>query len=282
VSDFNPGIHLGMSDETYHGDPVPGGSLSSTFARLLTDNVPAKAVELRKRPPTAAMTLGKAAHAHALGTGPTLHVWQYDGRTKDGKAERAALADEIAADRIVAVTEAERDRILGMASTLRSEPFVMGILERARAEVSVFWCENDVWCRARVDLLEDADAWDYKTTLDATARGFSKSLGNYGYHQQADFYRRGLRAVDHPAGERPFRFIVQESTPPYLIQVHEPDAEAMDFARVLNDKAIATYAECKAADKWPGFAGLVNEPTPLPPFYFHDHDDLIVQPELTL
>ena len=85
-----PLIAHDMPDAVYHADPIPGGSLSSTFARLLTQHVPAKARErFTGRKPTKAMNLGKAAHRQALGTGPTLIVWQFDGRTKDGKAERA-------------------------------------------------------------------------------------------------------------------------------------------------------------------------------------------------
>jgi hypothetical protein len=95
----------------------------STFARLLTEqrHVPVKARrdQRRNRKPTRAMNLGKAAHAHALGAGPQLIVWEHDGRTKDGKAERAAIADLLATEAAVAVTEAERDQILGMATALR-------------------------------------------------------------------------------------------------------------------------------------------------------------------
>ena len=115
-----PGLVFDMDDETYHGDPVPGGSLSSTFARLLTSHVPVKADALRRnRKPTKAMNLGKAAHATALGAGPQLIVWEHDGRTKGGKAERAAAADVLATEAAVAVTQEERDRIIGMAEVLR-------------------------------------------------------------------------------------------------------------------------------------------------------------------
>src|SRR4051812_22650648 len=89
-----PGLVHGMTDDTYHGDPIPGGSLSSSFVRQLTYHVPAKALARHlNRCPTKAMNLGKAAHTHALGAGPELIVWAHDGRTKAGKEERAAAAD---------------------------------------------------------------------------------------------------------------------------------------------------------------------------------------------
>lgn len=272
----HPVLIGGMSDADYHGDPVPGGSLSSTFARLLTDNVPAKAFELRTKKPTRAMDLGKAAHTHALGTGPTLLTWQHDGRTKAGKAERAAYADEIAAEVTVAVTAEQREQIEGMAAALTSDERIAKILRESAAEVSGFVQEGDVWLRARFDVLGDRAAYDYKTTTtDASRRGFSKSMGSFGYHQQGDFYQRVLQALGHPAGAVPLRFIVQETTPPYLVQIHVPDAWALDVAHQLNDRAIRVYAEAKASGVWPGYERLTAEPTPLPAFYFHDHEDVL-------
>lgn len=273
-----PGLVHDMPDEIYHGDPVPGGSLSSTFARLLTEHVPAKAFALRRdRKPTKAMNLGKAAHRHALGAGPELIVWEYDGRTKAGKAEREAAAPLLATEAAVAVTEAERDQILGMATALRAHPEVVAILDTCKAEVSGFWREGDVWCRSRYDLLRDA-AWDYKTCQDASRRGFSKAMADYGYHQQAEFYGRGLAALGHPAAKTPMRFICQETTAPYLVQIHTPDDEAMDVARELNDRAIRIYAEAMESGIWAGYDELIAEPAPLPAFYFFDHSDQLDMP----
>ena len=203
MTDIKPGLIYGMSDETYHGDPVPGGSLSSSLARRLTEHVPAKAIAThRNRKPTKSMNLGKAAHLHALGAGPELVVWEHDGRTKAGKEERADRADDVAAERVVAVTEAERDQVLGMVDALRANPEVAAMLDSGEPEVSAFWQEQGAWCRARFDLLGPV-AYDYKTTEDASARGFEHAMATYGYHQQADFYLRGLRALGHPAGDQP-------------------------------------------------------------------------------
>jgi hypothetical protein len=272
-----PGLVYDMDDETYHADPVPGGSLSSTFARLLTRHVPAKALEKRRnRKPSKAMNLGKAAHAHALGAGPELIVWEYDGRTKDGRAERAAVAEILATEAAVAVTTDERDQILGMATALISNPEVAEILATSEAEVSGFWQEqDDVWLRARYDLLGDRQAWDYKTCDDASRDGFEHAMSTYGYHQQAEFYQRGLMTLGHSAAHGPMRFICQEKEAPYLVQVHTCDDLAMEVARALNDRAIAIYAEAKKSGEWDGFPTLHAEPTGLPTRYFFRYADLI-------
>jgi hypothetical protein len=275
MSITEPGLVYGMSDETYHADPVPGGSLSSSLARRLTEHVPAKAISLHvNRKPTASMNLGKAAHLHALGAGPELVVWQHDGRTKAGKEERAERAADIAAERAIGCTEAERDQVIGMVTALRADPQVAAILDTATSEVSGFWQEQGVWCRGRYDLLGDL-ADDYKTCDDASQAGFERAMASYGYHQQADFYLRGLRALDHPAGDRPMRFICQEKTYPYLVQVHTCDELAMEIAGALNDRAISVYAECKRRDEWPGYPTLTAEPTALPNHYFYRYAAVI-------
>jgi hypothetical protein len=270
-----PGLVFDMSDETYHADPVPGGSLSSSFARRLTEHVPAKAFAAHfNRKPTASMNLGKAAHLHALGAGPNLIVWEHDGRTKAGKAERAGHAVDIAAERVVAVTEAERDQVHGMVEALRGDPEVAAMLNSGKPEVSAFWAEGGIWCRARFDLLGPIP-YDYKTTDDASPRGFEHAMADYGYHQQADFYLRGLRALGDPAGDEPMRFICQEKREPYLVQIHTCDDLAMAIASALNDRAIDVYAEATKSGKWAGYPSLYAEPTALPTRYFFRYGDLL-------
>ena len=255
--------------------PIEGGSLSSSLARRLTEHVPAKAIAThRDRKPTASMNLGKAAHLHALGAGPELIVWQHDGRTKAGKEERAEHAEAIAAERVIVVTKAERDQVLGMAEALRANPEVAEMLDAGTSEVSVFWQEQGAWCRGRFDLLGDVGD-DYKTCDDASARGFEHSMAKYGYHQQADFYLRGLRAIGHPAGNQPMRFICQEKSAPYLVQVHSCDELAMEIAAALNDRAIRIFAEANATGEWAGYPTLHAEPTALPANYFYRFADII-------
>ncbi|MGH3499847.1 MAG: PD-(D/E)XK nuclease-like domain-containing protein [Nocardioidaceae bacterium] len=275
IRDLSEGLYEDISDEVYHGDPIDPCSLSSSFARRLTEHVPAKAFAAHhNRKPTKSMNLGKAAHLHALGAGPEMIVWQHDGRTKAGKEERAERADDIAAERIIAVTQAERDQVLGMVTALRAEPEVAAILGAAIPEVSVFWQERGAWCRGRFDLLGDVGD-DYKTTEDASPRGFEKAMSDYGYHQQADFYLRGLRAIGHPAGDHPMRFICQETQEPYLVQVHTCDLLAMEVAAALNDRAIGIFAEAVASGQWAGYPELQPPPTALPAHYFYRHADIL-------
>lgn len=266
----------GFYPELDFDEYLASDALSSTLARLLTKHVPAKAIEkARNNKPTKAMNLGSAAHSHALGTGPQLIVWQYDGRTKDGKAERADAAELIATQTAVAVTADEHRQITGMAKSLRSDTHVWQILERSQDEVSAFWNEGNVPCRARFDLLADDGAWDYKTTQDASQRGFTKAMGSFLYNLQADFYERALAALNHPAAGRPLRFICQETERPYLVQIHWPDEMASEAAKLLNDRAIGIYEACTRTGEWPPYESLYGGPAPLPAYFFYDYAEAL-------
>lgn len=284
-----PGLVYDLSDEVYHGDPVPGGSLSSTFARLLTEHVPAKARELRSRKPTAAMEFGTIAHRIALGEESLdaysvegLTVIDGDGRTKEVKeAKAAAIAAGLS---VVGRLEYEQraglyDTLAGMVAALDAHPIAHPMLASGRHEVSAFWQDDatGVWLRARYDVLPEPVkgrrliVGDYKTTADASERGFTKSSANFGYAQQADLYLRGLRALgiaDDPA----FVFIAQEKTKPYLVAVHQLDREWMEAGRVLNDRAIRIFAECQTSGEWPGYPPTIASLS-APAFYYFDHQE---------
>lgn len=266
------GFYPGMDFDEY----LASDALSSSMARLLTKHVPAKAIELaRNGKPTKAMNLGSAVHAHVLGTGPRLIVWEHDGRTREGKAERLLAADDLATGEALAVTATEHEQIVGMSTALRSHPEFAAILDRAQAEVSAFWREGNVLCRARFDLLADDGAWDYKSTNDASTRGFSKAMGSFLYNQQADLYERALTALRHPAAGQQVRFICQETESPFLVQIHWADEMARETAKVLNDRAIDTYRACVATGEWPAYPSVYGGPVPLPAYFYFDYAEVL-------
>jgi len=280
----SPGLYPDLDFADYLADPVPGGSLSSTFARLLTEHVPAKALALRDKEPTAAMQFGTIAHAVILGQQDLdeyavdgLTVIEGDGRTKPVKEARAAA---IAAGlNVVSATEYQtradlHQKLSDMLAAVHAEPKIAPLLEGAK-EVSAFWQDDDtgIWLRARFDILGDGAIADFKTAVDASRRGFQKAIGRYGYHQQAELYCRALKALGLADNPR-FRFIAQETSPPYLVNLHECDALAMEVAKALNDRAIRIYAECTRTGEWPGYE-ISDEPLPLPNWYYFDHEDVL-------
>ena len=77
--EVQPGLY-DIDAELYHQDPIPGGSLSSTGARKLVTECPAKFKYSldHPQPHNKALELGTAAHKLVLDDGPELIVVDRD------------------------------------------------------------------------------------------------------------------------------------------------------------------------------------------------------------
>ncbi|MDG4796182.1 PD-(D/E)XK nuclease-like domain-containing protein [Micromonospora sp. WMMD1082] len=258
-----PGIYLGVPDNAYHADPVPGGSLSSTGARaMLPPSCPALFRHRRDNPtpPKRAFDFGHAAHHKVLGTGPDLVV--VPGERWDTKAAKEAVA-EVRAAGGVPLKQADMDKVDAMAAALLAHPFAAKLLQpgSGHPEASMFWIdpETRVWCRTRVDWLPDSAAntdrlivADYKTTVSAALDDLQRSIWSYGYHQQADWIETGIRALG-VHGNPTVVFICQEKEPPFLVTVAQPDPFALKVGAHLNREARHRYRECVTSGRWPSY-----------------------------
>ena len=257
-----PGIYQITNDE-YHADPVPGGSLSSSGARkLLPPSCPAlfRHEQDTEQAPKKVFDLGNAAHKLVLGEGPDLvRIDATEWRTGAAKAEVAAVRDTGG----VPLKPAEYEQVHAMADALRRHPVAAALFDPARGkpEQSLFWRDppTGVTRRARLDWLPAPRAGrliipDYKTCRSAEPAALAKAVHDYGYHCQADWYRTGARALDLADEHAAFVFVCQEKTAPYLVTVFEPDAAALRIGAAKNRRAIQVYAECTATGHWPGYS----------------------------
>lgn len=260
---FAAGVYE-MDEATYHGDPVPGGSLSSSGARrLLPPGCPALFNYERDHPrQRAEFDFGTAAHKLVLGTGPEIAVidakdWRTNKAKDDAKAARERGAVPVlTADYLDAQVMADAIRAHPLAGRLFNPEF------GGKPEQSLFWQDDQwgIWKRARLDWLPDwTNAWgrlilaDYKTTTCADPGHIAKAVANYGYHQQAAFYLDGVHQVID-GGDPAFLFVFQEKNPPYLVTVCELDHEAITAGRKLNDRAAEVFRDCTASGLWPSYS----------------------------
>lgn len=268
-----PGIYDGMPPEEYHADPVPGGSLSSGGARkLVPPSCPAKFRwwEQHEAPKAAHFDLGHAAHKLVLGVGPDIvEVEANDWRTKAAKETRVLVHAE---NKVPLLTK-DFEYVTEMADALAAHPVAGQLFQPGTgdAEQSAFWWDTvfGVWRRARYDWLphnrsgERLIVPDYKTCASAEPAALSKAMAQHGYDQQAAWYVDGVRALG-VAEEVVFLFVFQEKVPPYVVTICQPDIVAMRRGRDRNNLAMATYAECKAYDRWPAYADeVINLPLPV-------------------
>jgi hypothetical protein len=255
-----PGVYLDIPNEVYHADPVPGGSLSSTGARLLLEpSCPAlfRWAQDHPRKTTADQEMGQAAHSLGLGAGPEVVEVEADSwRTSAAKTK----GEEVRAAGGIPLLTERYEVAKAMAEVLAAHPLAGILLGRGSPEASLFYVDQPTgcWLRARLDMLPpDPDGRrmiipDYKTAKSAEPGEFAKSVANYGYHQQAAWYEDAVKAMGL-ADDVAFVFLVQEKEPPYLITPVELDAEALRIGRYLNRQAIEIYAECTRTGEWPGY-----------------------------
>jgi hypothetical protein len=276
---FRAGAYDGMPEDAYHADPVPGGSLSASGAKLLLPpSCPALYRYRRDHPKVSAeFDYGTAAHKFVLGTGPEITIIDApDWRTKDAQQARK----DARARGAVPLLTGEFSEIAEMARTIEQHP-VAGQLFRPGggvAEQSLFWQDPDhgIWRRARLD-------WqlpglrlivaDYKSTTDASPAAIRKHVANFGYHMQAAWYTDAVQALglgDDPA----FIFVFQEKTPPYLITIAELDDDATRAGRDRNRHACEIWRDCTEAGLWPGYTDDI-ELISLPPWAARPEGDFL-------
>ena len=197
-----------------------------------------------------------------------------DRRTKIGKAEWAKHEAE-AAGRIIVSTEdmATAKALLFNAqnhAVLREMLGGPGI-----NEMSMVWPDPEfgVLCKGRLDRVTEYMKQGYVVDLKthgfpATRHSFEKSIHQYGYHQQAAWYLRGLEVLmplPEGAPERRFAWAVCETKEPNLVRVFDADDEALQMGLDETLAHLAQYKACRDAGVWPGW-GDGMEIAGLPPW----------------
>lgn len=267
-----PGFYR-MSAEAYHRDPAPEPSLSSSIAKTLIAKSPRHAWVAHPRlnpdwqagDSNKALDFGSAAHRLLLGTGrDILRIEHDDFRTKAAREAR----DEAIAGGLTPMLAKDLARAEEMVAATRKQLSLIEGCENAFAggdnEVALFWQEGDTWCRAMVDNLLFGDReianTDFKTTnASAAPQPGARRIFDLGYHLQAAFYERGLRALTGESDTRPVvsRFVMQETEPPYLLSVFEIDEEGREIGRKMAATALAFWRRCLADNVWPGYPARI-------------------------
>lgn len=257
---FAPGIR-DMSSDEYHS---LRDSLSSSGARKLLATAPARFhYEMgHAETPKKHFDIGTAAHRLVLGDGPDLVLVDHEvWNTKQAKAE-VLDAREAGA---VPLKRDEWEQVHAMAAELRRHPLAAALFDAdyGKPEQSLFWTDKQtgVQCRARLDWLDNARGGrmllpDLKTAHDASTTKFERSVLDFRYDQQACWYMEAVTALEI-ADDVQFLFVVQEKSPPFLVNVIELATPWLQMGHDRNAKARRIYAECTASGVWPGYGGEV-------------------------
>lgn len=255
-----PGVY-DLDDATYLADPVEGGSLSASGAKLILE-CPRKFHHRQTggTKHTDYFDFGKAAHAALLGAGADVVVLDYaDWRTKDAKAERDSLRHEGKTPMLAH----EWAVVQSMIDAVREHPAAAALLDiDGPTEQSIVW-HDLIWRRAKVDKRIELPNGrpaiiDFKTTNDASPSGFTRSTATYAYFMQAAWYLDALRfATGRDDGA--FILIATEKEPPYVSGVYELTEPYRRIGEWRNERAVELYQRCTAAGRWPMYSDDIEQ-----------------------
>jgi hypothetical protein len=278
VSEFpERGIHE-MSAEAYHADPAAGPSLSASVAHILCTSSPRHA---RTAHPKLNPDFERQQETH-FDIGTVAHLFLLEGRDRAverveiicaddwRKKETQTARDAARAAGRTPLLERQYDEVIAMVSAAHDQLEVVNaqldaigapcVFEDGKPEQTLVWAEDgNVACRARLDWLHDDLTCidDYKTTgRSADPREWAtRTIYSLGGDIQAAFYLRGLRAV--AGAEAGFRFVVQETAPPYALAVVQVGVSVLALGRMKVEFALRTWRGCLERDEWPAYSARV-------------------------
>lgn len=201
------------------------------------------------------------------------------------------------------------DQLHQMRDAVMAHPAARALLSvPGWAELSVYWNDpvTGELCRCRPDFWrQDGVLVDLKTTEDASADEFARSIANWRYHVQHPFYVDGVTealkqasaknlaeafGVDNtqpstlpppaPPAPKAFVFLAVEKTACVVngqakgVAVYSLDAESVALGRVLYRADLNTYADCNATGVWPGYGDKIQN-IKVPAWEFQRNADLI-------
>lgn len=274
-----PGAYSDISNEDYHRNPnlLWAPSLSSSGAKKLLSQSPFHFwFDSPMNPDRPAeddashFSIGKAAHDVLLLADrfdAQYHVLPEGFAWNKTKAMPDAIAEANAAREagLCLLKHDEMTTVRAVADALAANQLVAAALKDGVTEETLVWKDEEtgMLLRARPDFRSNTILTGGAVRLDVDLKfmaathcsptGFSRAIGNFGFHQSAAFYADGLK---HCHGHAPTNrlHIVVEKDAPHSVSLYELPPEDIHRGAWLNRKAIRIFADCLSADRWPAYS----------------------------
>lgn len=264
ITAYPQGIHAGIPPEIYHRREL-GVVNKGALDQLAKTPAHYKAwVEDRTEVnETPALLFGRALHALVLEPDKFALEWAAqpdfgDLRTKITREARDVWRTEN--EGVTTVSIDDWKKLHAMRDAVREHPIARAMFIDGVAEETAIWTdpEHGLLCKARVDY-HRADMGivvDLKSTEDASADGFARSVAKYRYHVQHAHYASAFAVTGNDL--RMFAFVAVEKSAPYAVAVYTIDAEAEGRGMELRDHEMHTLAGCLETDIWPSYPSGIN------------------------
>ena len=209
---------------------------------------------------TGALLFGSVFHCLALEPGEFCKryaVKRFNGSTKAGKEEAATAK----AAELELVPTQIHNAALAMVESVLIHPLIGKLMtaKDKRTEVSIYWSETvdglEIPCKARLDMLATVPGFGLVAVDLKSTDGLARSILKWGYHRQAVWYRRALRAVGMDSSV--FVLVAVEKTAPHLVTAANVSEAAQQVGLEEIKDALSTYATCAKSGIWPGYASEI-------------------------
>lgn len=209
-----------------------------------------------------AFDLGSAAHCAILE--PEEFERRYYRGPDDRRGNKWKEAQDFAAySNMECLTSGDYEQALVIRDTAMTCEALQVMLEGQHVtETSAYHVDEEtgVTVRCRPDLynVDNKLILDLKTAADGSLGGFAQSVGKFGYHVQDPVYTDVWSKAGGGDVEGFFFVVIEKSEPP-MVSVMELDAAAVAEGHAIYRKTLARYAECAAANEWPGYPADVQK-----------------------
>ena len=238
-----------MSDAEYFKAKGVSQSFLKAFKRS-----PAHALWQLKHPkePSDAMLIGTCLHALIL-ENKRVFVALPESATGASSAAKTVKADfYLENEGKIILSADDAAKVEAMAESVLNHNGARAILDLGgESELSIFWEENDLTMKGKIDRVTPLGIIDVKTTKDASLAEFAKSVYNFGYHVQAAHYLAGAAANGLPCDD--FIIIAVENEPPYCTALRKIDHVSIMEGEQERQELIAKYKKCVEKKHWPGY-----------------------------
>jgi hypothetical protein len=235
------------------------GESQSHLKSILVSPAHYVAQKKRKFFTSAAMTIGTATHCKLLEGEETFassfvkKPEEIKMTTKEGKEWKAAQTGKTVL--LNDSKDGQWDCVVGMTEALRKLDWFNPAQPDYRKynEVSIYWNENNIPCKARLDRVivteDEVLVLDLKTTDSIAFEKFQSKLVDLGYDFQAGWYSHAAELVY----KKPVRFIfiAVERGEPHMVDLFEAPPHMIEEARYKNKKALEILKSCRDTNQWP-------------------------------
>src|SRR5699024_8322337 len=178
------------------------------------------------------------------------------------KNEAKEMRDAAYAAGLVPLKTPELDSILGPVEAMRdavmSHSIAAELFTDHDPEVSIFWEQDDVPMKARIDALHQSKgiAVDLNTIRSARPNDVRKQSSDLGYYIQQRHSLNGLKEVT--GFEPDWYFVTVGKEAPHPVSVHKMSPDALEQAQARIEYAIARYKQAQEHG-WTGYTAVYEQ-----------------------